>query len=149
MRDPAPEGRGGHSGRGKLSNRGSRTAVLPPERARFQGEMSDESEQFDSERLRKGLLELARLIRTLDQEGRLLDATPQLLKLLGDFRSQLFEYEVRSTRRLLPKQAPPPEVLEAERIVREAAKRLEEGEEGEEGQEGQEGESEEGEGEER
>ncbi|MEE8550153.1 MAG: hypothetical protein V3T08_02740, partial [Gemmatimonadota bacterium] len=64
--------------------------------------MSDESEQFDSQRLRKGLLELARLIRTLDQEGRLLDATPQLLKLLGDLRSQLFEYEVRSTRRLLP-----------------------------------------------
>ncbi len=93
--------------------------------------MSDESEQFDSQRLRKGLLELARLIRTLDQEGRLLDATPQLLKLLGDLRSQLFEYEVRSTRRLLPQQEPPPEVLEAERIVREAAKRLEEGEEGE------------------
>ena len=99
--------------------------------------MSDESEQFDSQRLRKGLLELARLIRTLDQEGRLLDATPQLLKLLGDLRSQLFEYEVRSTRRLLPKQEPPPEVLEAERIVREAAKRLEEGNAGEEGEAGE------------
>lgn len=90
--------------------------------------ISDESEQFDIERLRKGLLELAGLIQRLDQESRLLEATPQMLKLLGDLRSQLFEYEVRCTRRLLPKQALPPEVLEAQRIVREAAKRLEEGE---------------------
>lgn len=90
--------------------------------------MTQEGEEFDTQKLEHNLLKLARLIQRLDAKGRLLESTPQLLKLMGDIRSQLFEYEVRCTGRLLPKSEIPAEVLEAQRIVREAAKRLEEGE---------------------
>ena len=42
----------------------------------------------------------AELILRLEAEGRLLDATPRLLKVLGELRSKIFAYEVRATGRL-------------------------------------------------
>jgi len=57
---------------------------------------------------------LARRIIQLDTEGRLLDETPSLLKELGDVRSELFRYEVRST-------YDSPETAEHRRIVEEAS----------------------------
>lgn len=57
---------------------------------------------------------LARRIAALDAEGRLLDETPSLLKELGDVRSELFRYEVRTT-------FDTPEAAEHRRIVDEAA----------------------------
>ncbi len=57
---------------------------------------------------------LARRIIQLDAEGRLLDETPALLKELGDVRSELFRYEVRST-------YDSPETAEHRRIVDEAS----------------------------
>ncbi|HEX9611312.1 MAG TPA: hypothetical protein VF978_05435 [Gemmatimonadales bacterium] len=56
---------------------------------------------------------LAGRIRQLDQEGRLLEATPELLKRLGNARSELFHYEVRVT-------YDTPEVAEGRRIVEES-----------------------------
>jgi len=56
---------------------------------------------------------LAGRIRQLDREGRLLEATPELLKRLGNARSELFHYEVRVT-------YDTPEVAESRRIVEEA-----------------------------
>ena len=52
-------------------------------------------------------------IRELDREGRLLDAVPELIRLLGEARSELFHYEVRQT-------YDTPEVAESRRIVEEA-----------------------------
>lgn len=40
---------------------------------------------------------LAERIQALDRAGRLLEATPELLRLMGTARSELFHYEVRST----------------------------------------------------
>ena len=65
------------------------------------------------ERLVELLRALADRIRRLDQEGRLLEATPELLKQLGTIRSELFHYEVRLT-------YDSPEVAEGRRIVDEA-----------------------------
>ncbi len=56
---------------------------------------------------------LAERIRELDRTGRLLDAAPELQRLLGNARSELFHYEVRST-------YDTPEVAESRRIVEEA-----------------------------
>jgi hypothetical protein len=56
---------------------------------------------------------LAERIRELDRTGRLLDAAPELQKLLGNARSELFHYEVRST-------YDTPEIAESRRIVDEA-----------------------------
>lgn len=56
---------------------------------------------------------LAERIQDLDQSGRLLDATPELLRLLGSARSELFHYEVRIT-------YDNPEVAEHRRIVEDA-----------------------------
>jgi hypothetical protein len=81
-------------------------------------------DHIDPEELRENLLELAEVILRLDEDGELLHASPQLIKLFGDLRSQLFEYEVRHTRRFFPEELP--EVVEAQRIVHEAARRLEE-----------------------
>lgn len=63
--------------------------------------------------LLEALRELARRIMRLDAEGRLLEETPALIKELGDVRSQLFQYEVRTT-------YDSPEVAEHRRIVGEA-----------------------------
>jgi hypothetical protein len=68
------------------------------------------------ERLVELLRALADRIRRLDQEGRLLEATPELLKQLGTIRSELFHYEVRLT-------YDSPEVAEGRRIVDEAQRR--------------------------
>lgn len=91
--------------------------------------MAEDREKIDPEELRRSLLRLAALIQRLDEKGRLLEGAPRLLKLMGDLRSKIFDYEVRSTGRLLPKSEVPPEVLEAERIVQEAIRRQEEAEE--------------------
>ena len=64
---------------------------------------------------------LAERIQELDRQGsgRLLHAAPELQKLLGNARSELFHYEVRST-------YDTPEVSESRRIVDEAQQRLDE-----------------------
>lgn len=62
-------------------------------------------EPVNPETIRLHLLRLAGFIQAMDRDGRLLEAAPRLLKWMGDLRSQLFEYEVRHTRRLLPKPA--------------------------------------------
>ncbi len=64
---------------------------------------------------------LAERIQELDRAGgrRLLDAAPELQKLLGNARSELFHYEVRST-------YDTPEVAESRRIVDEAQRGLDE-----------------------
>jgi hypothetical protein len=64
------------------------------------------------------LRELAQRIQTLDREGKLLEAAPELQRLLGNARSELFHYEVRLT-------YDTPEVAESRRIVEEAERLLE------------------------
>lgn len=66
-----------------------------------------------AQRLVALLVALAERIKELDRTGRLLDAGPELQKLLGNARSELFHYEVRST-------YDSPEVAESRRIVEEA-----------------------------
>src|SRR5919199_1238204 len=56
---------------------------------------------------------LAERIRELDAEGKLLAQAGELMKLIGDVRSELFHYEVRAT-------YDTPEVAENRRIVRDA-----------------------------
>jgi len=56
---------------------------------------------------------LADRIQDLDSSGRLLDAAPELQRLLGNARSELFHYEVRQT-------YDTPEIAEHRRIVEEA-----------------------------
>jgi len=60
--------------------------------------MTDETYDPErAERLAQMLRELARRLLTLDAEGRLLAESAQLLRALGDIRSELFRYEVRHT----------------------------------------------------
>jgi len=66
-----------------------------------------------AERLVTLLRALADRIRELDRGGRLLDAAPELQRMLGNARSELFHYEVRQT-------YDTPEVAEHRRIVEEA-----------------------------
>jgi hypothetical protein len=61
------------------------------------------------------LRHLEERIRALDGEGRLLEGVPELQRLLGDARSELFHYEVRST-------YDTPEIAESRRIVDEASR---------------------------
>lgn len=63
--------------------------------------------------LRELLRELARRIQALDREGRLLEDAAELMRRLGEARSELFAWEVRST-------YDTPEVAESRRIVDEA-----------------------------
>lgn len=56
---------------------------------------------------------LALRIQALDGQGRLLAEAGELMKLIGDVRSELFHYEVRAT-------YDTPEVAENRRIVSEA-----------------------------
>lgn len=75
--------------------------------------MADHEEEYDKARieaLRAMLQSLARRISELDRSGRLLDHVPELLQRMGDVRSELFHYEVRST-------YDTPEVAEHRRIV--------------------------------
>ncbi len=78
--------------------------------------MTEPDETYGEERaraLRRLLRELAERIRELDQEGRLLDEAADLMRRLGEARSELFAWEVRST-------FDTPEVAENRRIVDEA-----------------------------
>ncbi|OLB48112.1 MAG: hypothetical protein AUI08_11840 [Gemmatimonadetes bacterium 13_2_20CM_2_65_7] len=72
-----------------------------------------------AQRLVALLRALADRIQELDRTGRLLDAAPELQKLFGNARSELFHYEVRST-------YDTPEVAESRRIVEDAQQRLDE-----------------------
>jgi hypothetical protein len=78
--------------------------------------MPDHEETYDDERARRLealLREVAAHILKLDGEQRLLAETAELLRLLGEARSELFHYEVRST-------YDTPEVADHRRIVSEA-----------------------------
>ena len=78
--------------------------------------MPEHEETYDDERARRLealLREVAARILILDGEQRLLAETAELLRLLGEARSELFHYEVRST-------YDTPEVAEHRRIVSEA-----------------------------
>ena len=76
--------------------------------------MSDETYGPEQVRQLVALLRaLAERIQDLDRAGRLLDATPELLRLLGSARSELFHYEVRIT-------YDTPEIAESRRIVEES-----------------------------
>jgi len=75
--------------------------------------MADHEEEYDEARieaLRGMLRSLAERIAELNLSGRLLEQVPELLQRLGDLRSELFHYEVRST-------YDTPEVAEHRRIV--------------------------------
>jgi hypothetical protein len=60
---------------------------------------------------------LAQRIQDLDRKGQLLEAAPELQRLLGNARSELFHYEVRST-------YDTPEIAESRRVVDEAKRLL-------------------------
>lgn len=84
--------------------------------------MSDHDETYGPERVERLavlLRALAARIAELDRTGRLLESAPELQELLGDARSELFHYEVRST-------YDTPEVAESRRIVEEAERRFSE-----------------------
>lgn len=72
-----------------------------------------------AQRLVTLLRALALRIQELDRADRLLDAVPELQKVLGNARSELFHYEVRLT-------YDTPEVAENRRIVEEAERRTRE-----------------------
>jgi hypothetical protein len=77
--------------------------------------MTDETYDPErAERLARMLRELAQRLIALDAEGRLLSESAQLLRALGDLRSELFLYEVRHT-------FDSPETAEHRRIVGEAS----------------------------
>jgi hypothetical protein len=79
--------------------------------------MSDRSEEVygpdRAKRLVAMLRALAERIQALDRAGQLLERGPELQKLLGNARSELFHYEVRVTYET-------PEIAESRRIVEEA-----------------------------
>jgi hypothetical protein len=78
--------------------------------------MAEHDEVYDearADRLAALLRALAERIRELDQAGQLLRGAPELLRLMGDARSELFHYEVRST-------YDTPEIADSRRIVDEA-----------------------------
>jgi len=80
--------------------------------------MSEQEQTYDEGRARnlEALLRaLAERIQTLDGEGRLLEEAGELMRLIGDVRSELFHYEVRIT-------YDTPEIAESRRIVRDAQK---------------------------
>ena len=78
--------------------------------------MSEQDQTYDEGRARnlEALLRaLAERIHELDRQGRLLEDAGDLMRLIGDVRSELFHYEVRIT-------YDTPEIAEHRRIVREA-----------------------------
>ncbi len=75
--------------------------------------MADHEEEYGEARIEalRGMLQsLAQRISELDRSGRLFEHVPELLQRMGDLRSELFHYEVRST-------YDTPEVAEHRRIV--------------------------------
>lgn len=85
--------------------------------------MSEHSEEVygpdRAERLLAMLRALAERIQELERAGQLLERVPELQKLLGNARSELFHYEVRLT-------YDTPEIAESRRIVEEAERRARE-----------------------
>jgi hypothetical protein len=82
--------------------------------------MAEPEEVYDdarADRLAEMLRALAERIRELDREGHLLRGVPELLRLMGDARSEMFHYEVRST-------YDTPEIADSRRIVDEARQDL-------------------------
>ena len=80
--------------------------------------MSEPEQTYDEGRARnlEALLRaLAQRILDLDGQGRLLKEAGELMKLIGDIRSELFHYEVRAT-------YDTPEVADSRRIVSESKK---------------------------
>ena len=78
--------------------------------------MAEHDEVYDQERadrLAALLRTLAARIQELDRAGQLLRGGPELLRLMGVARSELFHYEVRST-------YDTPEIADNRRIVDEA-----------------------------
>lgn len=78
--------------------------------------MAEPEEVYDdarADRLAELLRALAARIGELDREGGLLQGVPELLRLMGDARTEMFHYEVRST-------YDTPEVADNRRIVDEA-----------------------------
>jgi hypothetical protein len=78
--------------------------------------MSESEQTYDEGRARnlEALLRaLAERIQELDAQGKLLAQANELMRLIGDVRSELFHYEVRAT-------YDTPEVAENRRIVSEA-----------------------------
>ena len=78
--------------------------------------MSDSDQTYDAGRARNleaMLAALAQRIQALHGEGTLLHHAGELMRLLGDVRSELFHYEVRAT-------YDTPEVAESRRVVRDA-----------------------------
>jgi hypothetical protein len=69
-------------------------------------------------RLVELLRALAKRIRELESDDELLAAGPELLKMMGDARAELFRYEVRLT-------YDTPETAESRRIVEQAQKQAE------------------------
>jgi len=81
--------------------------------------MAEHDEIYDkgrADRLTELLRALAARIQELDRAGQLLSGVPDLLQLMGDARTELFHYEVRST-------YDTPEVAESRRIVEEAQRK--------------------------
>ncbi len=77
---------------------------------------SDSDQTYDAKRARNLealLVALATRITALHGEGVLLRHAGELMRLLGDVRSELFHYEVRAT-------YDTPEVAESRRVVRDA-----------------------------
>ena len=78
--------------------------------------MAEQEQTYDegrSRNLEALLVALAERIQQLHARGLLLRHAHELMKLIGDVRSELFHYEVRAT-------YDTPEVAESRRIVREA-----------------------------
>ena len=78
--------------------------------------MSEQEQTYGEGRARNleaMLRALAERIQQLDANGALLGNAGELMKLIGDVRSELFHYEVRAT-------YDTPEVAESRRIVRDA-----------------------------
>ncbi|HEX7089025.1 MAG TPA: hypothetical protein VF192_02745 [Longimicrobiales bacterium] len=72
------------------------------------------------------LRRFAELLLRLDSEGRLLEAAPNLLRILGDLRAKIFAYEVRATGRLAARAEEPEDVREARRVIEDAIRRARE-----------------------
>jgi hypothetical protein len=78
--------------------------------------MSESEQTYDEGRARnleELLRALAGRIMELDSQGKLLDQAGELMRLIGDVRSELFHYEVRAT-------YDTPEVAENRRIISDA-----------------------------
>jgi hypothetical protein len=103
---------------------GDRQAHLPLPLLALLVAFSMSEQTYDSSRARnlENLLRaLAKRIQELDKDGLLLQAAPELTRIIGDVRSELFHYEVRVT-------YDTPEIAESRRIVAEA-KNQEDGDE--------------------